>query len=103
MRQKLADGPKRKLSADPGLDFENWICDVLPEQLNLSASKETAVKTKFGGFADYARQLAGKAPREFDIFFSELTRKFEEISKWGAPKGQKCVRGWGILDKYRQL
>lgn len=101
MRPKLTDGPKRKLSADPGLDFENWICDALSEQLNLSASKETAVKVKFSGFADYVRQLARKAPKEFDIFFSELVRKFEEISRWKAPKGQRCVRGWGILDKYK--
>lgn len=59
------------------------------------------MRTKFGGFADYARQLAREAPRGFDIFFSEFVRKFEEISKWRAPKGQKCIRGWGILDKYK--
>lgn len=88
-----------KYGIDPGLDFENWICDKLPKQLNLSASKETAVKIKFGGFADFARLVARKAPEEFDIFFSELVKKFEEISKWRAPKGKRCIRGYGILRK----
>lgn len=77
---------------DPGIDFENWICDKLPKELNLSASKELAVKTKFGGFADYARQLSRVAPKEFDTFFSELTKKFKEISKWKARKGHRAVR-----------
>lgn len=88
-----------KYEIDPGLDFENWICDVLPKQLNLSASKETAVKTKFGGFADYIRQLERVAPKEFEIFYSALIRKFEEISKWRAPKGQRCCSIWHFKTK----
>lgn len=88
-----------KSKIDPGLDFENWICGVFPKQLNLSASKETAVKIKFGGFADYVRQLARIAPKEFDLFFSTLTKKFEEISEWKASKGRKCIEGYGLLNR----
>lgn len=82
---------------DPGLDFENWVCDKLPRDLNVSASKEMAIKVKFGGFADYVRQLSRVAPGEFDLFFSELVRKFEEISKWRAHKGERARRGLGLL------
>lgn len=84
-------------SIDLGLDFENWICDILPKRLNLSPSKETAVKVKFGGFADYARLVAAKAPKEFNVFFSEIVKKFDEISHWRAAKGTKCIEGYGML------
>lgn len=84
---------------DPGLDFENWISHDLPKQLNLSASKETAIKLKFGGFADYVRQLEKKAPQEYELFYKTLRKKFEEISKWRAPKGKRSIRGYGLLRK----
>jgi len=75
------------MSADPGIEFEDWICYTLPWQLNLSSSKEVVVKTKFGPFADFVRPLANKAPEEFDLFFSELKKKFSEVSRWRAPRG----------------
>jgi hypothetical protein len=77
--------------ADQGIKFEDWICHTLPWQLNLSASKEVAVKTKFGPFADSVRPLANKAPQEFDLFFSELKKRFSEASKWKAPRGYVVI------------
>ncbi len=82
---------------DYGLDFENWICDVLPKKLNVSASKEQAIKVKFGGFADFVRQVSNIAPDEFGVFFDELKKKIEQVSKYKAPNGQKAIRGSGIL------
>lgn len=75
------------MSRDYGIDFEDWICFIVPWQLNLSPSKEVAVKTKFGPFADFVRPLANKAPEEFNKFFSELKARFEAVSKWKAPNG----------------
>lgn len=72
---------------DLGLEFENWICFTLPWQLNLSPSKEVGVKMKFGGFANLIRPLVNKAPEEFELFFSGLTKRLEEISKWRVSKG----------------
>jgi len=89
----------KKKFVDPGLDFENWITGDLPKQLNVSASKERLIKIKFGGFADYVRQLERVASKEFDVFYSTVKKKFEEISKQRAPKGEKAVKGHGILKK----
>lgn len=76
------------MSNDHGIEFEDWICFTVPWQLNLSPSKEVAIKTKFGPFADYVRPLADKAPEEFEKFFSELQRRIEEVSRWRAPRGR---------------
>lgn len=75
------------MSVDLGYEFEAWFCHTLPWQLNVSPSKEVAIKTKFGPFADYVRPVVNKAPKEFEIFFSELKRRIKEVSKWRAPKG----------------
>lgn len=72
---------------DRGYDFESWLRFTLPWQLNLSPSKEVAMKVKFGPFADFVRPLANKAPEEFDKFFSQLRKRIEVVSKWKAPKG----------------
>ena len=82
-----------------GLEFENWICDFLPEQLNVSASKKTAFKLKFGNFAGYVYPLVDKAPDEFKLFFLGLVKRFNEIAKWKAPNGQRCLKGSGLLKK----
>lgn len=75
------------MSFDPGIEFEDWLCFTIPWQLNLSSSKEVAIKVKFGPFADCVRPLANKAPEEFDKFFNELRRRMEVVYKWKAPKG----------------
>lgn len=76
---------------DPGLEFEDWITCTLPWQLNLSPSKEVAVKTKFGPFADFVRPLAKKAPEEFEVFFTELKKRFLQVSNWRSPKGTTVI------------
>lgn len=76
---------------DLGIEFENWIRHTLPWQLNLSPSKEVAVNIKFGGFADYVRQLADKDPKSFELFYDELRKKFTEIATWRAPKGTRTA------------
>ncbi|PIP74773.1 MAG: hypothetical protein CO028_01645 [Candidatus Levybacteria bacterium CG_4_9_14_0_2_um_filter_35_21] len=74
---------------DYGIEFEDWIRHKLPRQLNLSAAKEQAIMIKFGNFADYVRHIANKDPDAFGVFFCELVKKFEEVSKYKAPHG--CV------------
>lgn len=88
-----------KYLIDAGLDFETWITCQLPKQLNVSASKERLLKVKFGGFADYVRQLEKVAPSEFKIFYFAIKDKFEEISKERAPKGGRAIKDWGLLKK----
>ena len=75
------------MSLDSGIEFEDWLCFTLPWQLNLSPSKEVAVKTKFGPFADFVRPLANKAPEEFDKFFNELKKRMNLVYAWKAPRG----------------
>ncbi|MDP2633047.1 MAG: hypothetical protein Q8P25_05000 [Candidatus Curtissbacteria bacterium] len=72
---------------DAGLEFEEWLCHTLPWQLNVSSSKEVAIKTKFGPFADYVRPIVRKAPKEFEVFFLELKKRIKEVSDWKAPRG----------------
>jgi hypothetical protein len=88
-----------KYLIDPGLDFEGWITCDLPKQLNVSASKERLLKVKFSAFADYVRQLERIAPKEFEIFYLALKKKFVEISKEKAPSGERARKGYGILRK----
>lgn len=76
---------------DPGLDFEHWISCILPEQLYLPKPKKGAMRIKFGGFADHVRQLSRVAPKEFEIFFTELKNKVAEVSKYKAPSGHKYL------------
>lgn len=77
---------------DFGIEFENWIRHTLPWQLNLSASKEVATNIKFGGFADYVRQIAfcetllgrlsdGKRPTQDDLFMWDSVVKMSYESK----------------------
>ncbi len=75
------------MSLDPGIEFEDWLCFTLPWQLNLSPSKEVAVKTKFGPFADFVRPLVNKVPEEFDKFFNELKKRMNLVYIWKAPRG----------------
>lgn len=75
------------MTSDFGIQFENWLCFTLPWQLNLTPSKEVAVKTKFSPFADYVRPLANKAPKEFEMFFEELRKRFSQVPKWRIPRG----------------
>lgn len=87
---------------DKGFEFENWICNTLPWQLNLSPSKSVAVEIKFSQFADTVRPLARKAPKEFEQFFIDLKRKIKEAYKFRAPRGYRAyprVVG-GDLDYY---
>lgn len=88
-----------KYNIDPGLDFEGWITYELPKELNVSASKDRLIKVKFGGFADYVRQLERAAPKEFEVFYFTLKEKFKQISKERAPKGERAIKGWGMLKK----
>jgi len=72
-------------------DFENWLRFTLPWQLNLSPSKQVAMKSVFQGFTNYVVGLEGEAPEEFKEFFKTLSAKFDRVSKWRAPKGGKVV------------
>jgi len=81
----------KKPPVDFGLKFEDWICHTLPWQLNLSKSKEVAVRTKFSPFADFVRPLAKKAPEEFEFFFSQLVSRFDKIAHWRTPKGTVVI------------
>lgn len=75
---------------DKGLEFEIWISNTLPWQLNLSPSKSVAIETKFGQFADTVRPLAEKAPKEFEHFFTILKEKIKETYKFKAPRGYRA-------------
>jgi len=84
---------------DYGILFEDWICHKLPKALNVSASKEQAIRIKFGGFADYVRHISNKDPETFGVFYDALVKKFNEISKYKSLAGKKAMRGYGILRK----
>jgi hypothetical protein len=75
------------MEKDLGLEFEHYMTYTLPWKLNLSKSKCVAVETKFSRFADFARMVAEKAPKEFKLFFGEFTKRCNQIEKWRAPKG----------------
>ncbi len=87
---------------DKGLEFEYWISNTLPWQLNLSPSKSCGVAQIFGAFADDVRPLANRAPEEFEQFFKVLKSKIEEAYKFKAPKGYRAypITIDGDFDKY---
>lgn len=69
------------------LEFEYWIRDILPKQLNLSDAKKAAMNSLFYHFSDSVKLLVKKALIEFDIFFSGLKKIIEKTSKKRCPKG----------------
>jgi len=64
---------------------------TVPWQLNLSPSKQMAMKHRFYQFGALARALEKKAPQEYQRFFDALQARMEEVSKWRAPRGTKIV------------
>ena len=87
-------------SVDYGLKFEEWICHVVPKQLNLSATKGVAMKMKFGQFADTVRPLVEKTPEEFERFFKALQENFSAVEGWRASKGTKPIKDDGKGNRY---
>jgi hypothetical protein len=75
------------MSIDPGLKFEYFMQFDVPYKLNLSPSKQAAMRMKFSRFADTTRPLTKKAPEEFQRFIKEIEEIFDSIENWRAPKG----------------
>ena len=76
---------------DPGKDFEDFMRFEVPCILNLSPSKQVALRIKFSNFADMVRPLAKKGPKEFEYFVNEFENLIRSVERWRAPKG-KIVR-----------
>lgn len=74
-------------------DFEYWIRFELPKRLNLTESKQAAMKSVFYHFSDVVKPLHEKAPREFRIFFSNLQRLINRVELKRCPRGYYLNNG----------
>jgi len=81
----------KKVMGDLSMSFEDWLRYTLPWQLNLSPSKQVAVEMIFCKFADFARLIAEKSPKEFETFFDELKNRANRVAKWRALKNTKIT------------
>jgi len=84
------------------MEFEDWLRVTVPRQLNLSPSKQVAMKKKFYHFADLVRPLEKKATAEFERFFRVLNTKMQEVNAWRARRGTQVspILTNGEFEKY---
>lgn len=78
----------------PQHEFEYYLRHELPRKLNLSPSKQVACEMIFYHFSDSAKDLAEKAPEEFQYFFADLRDHIDRVAKWRCPKTHIIAPRW---------
>lgn len=78
-------------SRDHALELEYLLRLKMVGILQPSASKQVAMDKKFWHFADVARALQRKAPKEFVQFVNELDKRLDIVATYRAPRGSKIV------------
>lgn len=71
--------------------FEHYVRYDIPRKLNFSPSKQVACEKVFYHFSDSVKDLALKAPEEFQYFFDALRDHIDRVAKWKCPKTYKIA------------